>query len=122
MRASYRLALRLDEALAVAVRHTVTSCTLQEDFVTLDVEGNVTLCCATTGRPSNIIGNYLDMPLADIQAKRQAHPLCGPCMKTGGSYYYTQQDLVFDTIGAKPRAVGLVKGARTQELPLLPQT
>ena len=113
-----RLALRLDEALALASRHAVSRCSLQEDYMSLDVQGNVMLCCATTGRPTNIIGNYLDIPLADIQAKRMAHGLCGPCMETGLLYCYTQQDPAFDAIGVAARATHPVRRTAGQ-IPLI---
>jgi hypothetical protein len=43
-----RLALKMDQAFAAASkRGGVTSCSLQDDFIVLDVDGNATLCCAS---------------------------------------------------------------------------
>ena len=47
-----RLALKMDHAFASASRRGVTSCSLQDDFIVLDVEGNATLCCASMARSS----------------------------------------------------------------------
>ena len=75
-----RLALKMDRAFAVASKRKVTSCSLQDDFIVLDVHGNATLCCASMASRANTIGNYLAMPIDAIQAARRSHPLCKPCM------------------------------------------
>jgi hypothetical protein len=67
----------------VTSKHKVTSCSLQEDFVVLDVNANVILCCTCLGSKANTIGNYLAMPIAAIQPARRSHPLCKPCMSFG---------------------------------------
>jgi pyruvate-formate lyase-activating enzyme len=78
-----RLALKMDQAFAVTSKRGVTSCSLQDDFIVLDVEGNATLCCACMASKPNTIGNYLTMPIDAIQAARRSHPLCNPCMSVG---------------------------------------
>jgi pyruvate-formate lyase-activating enzyme len=78
-----RLALKMDQAFALASKRGVTSCSLQDDFIVLDVEGNATLCCASMASKANTIGNYLTMPLDAIQAARRAHAMCKPCMSVG---------------------------------------
>jgi hypothetical protein len=78
-----RLALKTAEALAVTSKHKVTSCSLQEDFIVLDVNGNVILCCTCLASQANTIGSYLMMPIEAIQAARRSHPLCKPCMSVG---------------------------------------
>jgi pyruvate-formate lyase-activating enzyme len=78
-----RLALKTAEAIAVTSKHKVTSCSLQEDFVVLDVNANVILCCTCLASKANTIGNYLAMPIAAIQSARRSHPLCKPCMSFG---------------------------------------
>lgn len=99
-----RLALPTHQAVDVASRHDVKSCALQDEFMTIDVEGNVFLCCATSGRPSNMIGKYLELSLDAIQAKKRAHRLCGPCMKHGLPVYFNYGDPEFDEIGNRTRA------------------
>jgi hypothetical protein len=78
-----RLALKTAEALAVTSKHKVTSCSLQEDFIVLDVNGNVILCCTCLASQANTIGSYLTMPIEAIQSARRSHPLCKPCMSFG---------------------------------------
>jgi pyruvate-formate lyase-activating enzyme len=78
-----RLAIKVDQAIAVTSKRKVTSCSLQDDYVVLDVNGNATLCCACMGSDSNTIGNYLTMPIDAIQSARRSHPLCKPCMSFG---------------------------------------
>jgi len=42
-------------------------------------DGSVDLCCASyTGR---VAESYLDVPAAELAARKQAHPLCGPCIR-----------------------------------------
>jgi len=56
---------------------------LQEDFIVLDVNGNVILCCTCLASQANTIGSYLTMPIEAIQSARRSHPLCKPCMSFG---------------------------------------
>jgi hypothetical protein len=78
-----RLALKTAAALAVTSRHKVTSCSLQEDYIVLDVDGNVILCCTCLASRTNTIGSYLTMPIEAIQSARRSHPMCKPCMSVG---------------------------------------
>jgi pyruvate-formate lyase-activating enzyme len=78
-----RLALKMDQAFAVTSKRGVTSCSLRDDFIVLDVEGNATLCCTSMASKANTIGNYLSVPIEAIQAARRSHALCKPCMSVG---------------------------------------
>ena len=78
-----RLAIKMEQAIAVSSKRPVTSCSLQDDYVVIDVKGNTTLCCACMGSQQNTIGRYLDMPIDAIQSARRSHPLCKPCMSFG---------------------------------------
>lgn len=78
-----RLALKMDQAFALTSQRGVTSCSLQDDFIVLDVNGNATLCCASMASKANTIGNYLAMPIEAIQAAWRSHALCKPCMSVG---------------------------------------
>jgi organic radical activating enzyme len=75
-----RLAIPLGRILKSPTRGTVSSCSLQDDFMVLDVEAKVWLCCACSGNRTNAVGNYLDLPAPHLQEKKRAHSLCGPCM------------------------------------------
>jgi hypothetical protein len=78
-----RLALRPDEASRAAQAHKDTPCSLQQRQIALDVAGNVMLCCTVYDREAYGVGPYLDVPLAELQRRREAHPLCTPCMSRG---------------------------------------
>jgi hypothetical protein len=78
-----RLAVKVDQAIALTSKRPVTSCSLQDDYVVIDVNGNTTLCCACMASEQNTIGSYLDMPIDAIQSARHSHPLCKPCMSFG---------------------------------------
>ena len=73
------LALPLDRALAFTAAQNSSSCTLLDDQIAIDVMGNVNLCCASSMGRGNSIGSFLELPLAEIQRRRYAHSLCGPC-------------------------------------------
>lgn len=96
-----RLALPVAESVEISASHNLTSCDLQTDFMALDVTGEVYLCCASSGRPGNKIGNYLDLPLAEIQARKRAHSLCGPCLSHGLPVLFNHADPRFDEIGRR---------------------
>lgn len=78
-----RFAVGMDDALEVAGRNKVNQCTLQDDFLALDVKGDVFLCCASSGKAKNRLGNYLELSFEEIQRRKYAHSLCGPCFKHG---------------------------------------
>lgn len=98
-----RLALETNEAVAVSSSHKLTSCSLQEEMVTMDVEGNVMLCCAASGKESNILCRFLDHSFADIQEMKHNHSLCGPCLKVSLPVLYGHMDSRFEEIGRRVR-------------------
>lgn len=87
-----RLALPLKKIFGKADRQPITSCNLMDDYITLDVNGDAWLCCGCSGRQTNNLGNFLDMPLSELQARRRAHPLCTPCMAKGISVAAQERD------------------------------
>lgn len=99
-----RLALKMDQALAVSSKHNVTSCSLQDNFVSIDVNGNASLCCGCMASEENTIGSYLSMPIEQLQSARRSHALCGPCMKHGIPVIAEYLDPAFDQIGKQERA------------------
>jgi pyruvate-formate lyase-activating enzyme len=78
-----RLALKTAQALALSSKHPVTSCSLRDDFIVLDVNANATLCCTCLASKANTVGNFLSTPIDAIQSARRSHPLCRPCMSLG---------------------------------------
>lgn len=83
-----RLAVPLDQALAITSAIKRDSCYLLEDIVVLDVQGNAMLCCGSSMARVNRIGNFLDMPLAELQRRRRAMTLCASCLQLGLPDYF----------------------------------
>ena len=83
-----KLVVPLDQALAITSQTPSSTCMLIEGVIALDVKGDVMLCCGCSSAPTNKIANYLDMPFSEIQDRRRAHRLCGPCLDLGVPKYY----------------------------------
>jgi phosphopantothenate synthetase len=81
----------LDQALAFSAAKGEQACTLLDDQITIDVNGNVALCCASSMDRANTIGSFLELPLDEIQRRRNRHTLCGPCMELGVPSYLKSQ-------------------------------
>jgi hypothetical protein len=56
------------------------------------------LCCAVYDPSQYAIGNYLELPLDQIQRGRNAHAQCGSCMDRGLHVYVTYGAPEFDAI------------------------
>jgi hypothetical protein len=84
-----RLALPLDAASTAAQKYKSRPCALLNDQVTMDFQATVTLCCSVFDVTRYGIGNYLDLPIKEIQRRRMAHSQCGPCMERGLHVYGT---------------------------------
>jgi len=83
------LALPLKEALANAQKHHNQPCRLRDSQISMDFQGNVMLCCGIFDAGKFSMGNYLDMPLDEIQRIRQSHSMCERCMRKGAHVYLT---------------------------------
>lgn len=97
-----RLALEPTAALKVTRKKKTNTCGLY-DFLTIDIRGNIFLCCATSGRPQNKIANYLDESLQEIYEKQLRHSICGSCLKNGLPELYGHSHDEFIEIGNKGR-------------------
>jgi MoaA/NifB/PqqE/SkfB family radical SAM enzyme len=97
-----RLALSPSEALELTRKKKMNTCELY-DFLTIDIRGNIFLCCAVSGERKNIIGNFLEMPLSEIYKLQLRHSLCGSCMKHGLPLLYSHGDPEFENIGERAR-------------------
>jgi len=96
-----RLALPLQDAIEETSRHPVSFCALQDDYLAIDVTGNVSLCCAVSNGEKNQIGSFLDTPLETIQQKKAEHSLCGKCMKLGLPLYLEHRPPAFSKFGTR---------------------
>jgi MoaA/NifB/PqqE/SkfB family radical SAM enzyme len=103
-----RLALPLDRALEVTSRERRSStCTLLEDNVVLDVKGNVMLCSGSSMESVNLIANFLEFPLKELQKRRREKVLCRSCMKLGVPDYFFLASPELERIAAETTATGL---------------
>ncbi len=83
------LALPLKQALVAARKYRSRPCSLREDAISLDFQGNATLCCAVFNAGKYTLANYLERPLSEIQKLRRSHPLCETCMHQGAHVFMT---------------------------------
>ena len=98
-----RLALPLDRALAVTSRLNQANCKLLDDMIVLDVAGNVMLCCGSSMERRNVVGRFLDHPIAELQRRRRALTLCRRCLELGIPTYFEGDD-AFVPIAAETSA------------------
>jgi hypothetical protein len=77
------LAVPLEEALAAAKSYRSQPCPLRDESLSLDFQGNVQLCCGIFDPRQFTLGQYLKMPIEDIQMVKENHPMCVHCMAYG---------------------------------------
>ena len=85
----HKLALPLKESLEASQQQKNQPCLLRQDQISLDHKGNVQLCCGIFDAGRFTLGNYLKMPLAEIQEVRKTHSMCKRCMHHGAHLYLT---------------------------------
>ena len=96
-----KLALPVREALAAVAPYRDSPCILQGDQVTLDFRGNTMLCCAVYDASQYGVGEFLTTRLADIQARKESHPMCARCAKNGIHVYVTYQAAELQVVALK---------------------
>jgi len=103
-------ALPLDRALQITSKDHKPECSLLEEIMTIDVTGNVMLCCGSSLERSNAVGQYLDYPIDEIQRMRRMKSLCGKCMKLGIPDYFEGTSQHFETIAKETISGHLLRG------------
>jgi MoaA/NifB/PqqE/SkfB family radical SAM enzyme len=101
-----RLALPFKEVMKIVEASPSNSCNHLDNRLVLDASADVYLCCASSGAATNIVGNFLTNTLAEIQAAKFQHQLCGPCMKHSVMRYFdraTDEDVEFSALASKRR-------------------
>ncbi len=83
------LALPLREALEISRNYRDQICSLREKQISMDFRGDVQLCCGIFNAGKFTLGNFLEMPLDNIQGLRQEHSMCRRCMRNGIHVYVT---------------------------------
>jgi hypothetical protein len=84
-----RLALPLGKALDIGRRSMSRPCVLRDEQMTIDFEGNVALCCGIYDPAKYRLSKFLDLPHAELQAKKYTHDGCSSCMDNGVHVYLT---------------------------------
>jgi len=64
-----------------------TSCGALNTILTIDVKGNVGLCCMTSLGSGFEFGNFVESPLEEIFATRNSQNICGECLKVNVPLY-----------------------------------
>lgn len=79
------------EVLKLLSNYKENPCTLKDDMLTLDAEGDVTICCGVFDQKKHSVGNYLDFSITEIQKKKstesQCTSICNLCMSKGLHVY-----------------------------------
>lgn len=87
-----RLAVPFDRAMELVDKPS-HSCNHIEKRLVMNANADVFICCASSGSQSNIVGNYLETPLKELQERKRTHLLCGPCMKHSVMTYFDRSDI-----------------------------
>ncbi|MEJ0067495.1 MAG: hypothetical protein WDO24_00600 [Pseudomonadota bacterium] len=86
------LSIGLRQALLMSRLKASPRCELLEQQLVLDVKGDVFLCCGTTSAAANRIGNFLELSIDEIQAKKREKEICTACMNHGIHHYFISQE------------------------------
>lgn len=84
------LRLSLDDAASISRRHRRFPCRSLNREIVLDCFGRVTVCCSLYNPSAYYIGDYLQLPIQEIQRLKRQHPVCSKCRAVGGHVYYTE--------------------------------
>jgi hypothetical protein len=80
-------ALPLLKAIDAARMFRDEPCVIIDDL-TVDVQGYLTLCCATYDAERVRLGYFLDMSVEDVKRAKARHALCGQCTEHGLHLHY----------------------------------
>ncbi|MHA7815785.1 MAG: radical SAM protein [Pseudohaliea sp.] len=67
-------------------RRKAYDCELRFNQTVINVDGSVSLCCATYAPENRIAGSFLTTAHEDLEAARYRHALCGRCRGAGLDY------------------------------------
>jgi MoaA/NifB/PqqE/SkfB family radical SAM enzyme len=87
-----RLALPpYDDLINVVQHYPKQACTLKDDWLVIDCNGNTVLCCTIFNQTEYQVGKYLDMPLAELTRRKSTQQncvdMCNRCAKKGLHVY-----------------------------------
>ncbi len=87
-----RLALPpYDDIVNVAQQYQQQTCTLKDNWLVIDCNGNTVLCCTIFNQSEYQVGKYLDMPVAELMRRKSTQKncvdMCSRCAKKGMHVY-----------------------------------
>lgn len=89
-----RLALPpYDDLINVMQHYPKQACTLKDDWLVIDCNGNTVLCCTIFNQTEYQVGKYLDMPLEELTRRKSTQKncvdMCDRCASKGLHIYST---------------------------------
>ncbi|MDR6161825.1 radical SAM protein [Pseudomonas fluorescens] len=89
-----RLALPpYDDLINVLQHYPKQACTLKDDWLVIDCNGNTVLCCTIFNQTEYQVGKYLDMPLEELTQRKSTQKncvdMCDRCASKGLHIYST---------------------------------
>ena len=96
-----RLALPLTSALQVAQTYKNKPCTLRDNEMTIDYQGNVQLCCSVYDSSKYTIAPFLSTSITALQKAKYEQNVCLKCMDKGIHVYYTYAAPEFNELATK---------------------
>jgi MoaA/NifB/PqqE/SkfB family radical SAM enzyme len=82
-----RLLEGMPHAKADCSKHKSIHCSLQTRQLAIDSEGNVSVCCASYNTKLNLVGNFLALPLKEIERRKNDSAFCRSCKEIGAHVY-----------------------------------
>ena len=82
-----QMAFSMDEVRPICAAKRRQECSLLTRTLSLDVMGNVQVCCAHYYSKKTILGRFMEMTLKEVQQARFAGDACKECMETGAHVY-----------------------------------
>lgn len=117
------LSLPHKAAIDLTSQVPATSCSLLDNILTIDVKGNVGLCCMTFLGSQFEFGNFVGTPIEDLLAIRGSQDICGECMKVNVPLYQSGNPWfgVLETFGfpTAPRVLTDRNGGCVKSISLL---
>lgn len=99
-----RLALPVDQSITASMKYSHLPCTLKENQVVIDCEGNTILCCTVFNQSKHNLGQFVDVGLGELQRRKDSIPACREtctrCMAIGAHKYMTYETPELNQIGA----------------------
>ena len=78
-----RLIVSPAEASEIALANASDDCVLRSKMMSINCDGSVSLCCTVFDKKYVIADSFLEVPLAQLQARKYSHETCGSCMSRG---------------------------------------